>query len=64
MLTQFLQSLEQIKRGHIYWKSLNRLLKVFYVPATSEVLIAFFSSFFATAINSTNKENKAASTHH
>jgi len=31
---------------HWYWKSLNRLLKVCYVPATSAVLIAFFSSYF------------------
>ncbi len=30
---------------HRYQKSLNRLLKVCYVPATSAVLIAFFSSF-------------------
>ncbi len=31
---------------HRYRKSLNRLLKVCYVPATSAVLIAFFSSSF------------------
>ncbi len=31
------------------------------MPATSAVLIAFFSSFFAAAINSTNEANKAAS---
>jgi hypothetical protein len=30
---------------HRYRKSLNRLLKVCYVPATRAVLIAFFSSF-------------------
>ncbi len=30
------------------------------MPATSAVLIAFFSSFFAAAINSTNETNKAA----
>ncbi len=30
---------------HRYQKSLNRLLKVCYVPATTPVLIAFFSSF-------------------
>jgi hypothetical protein len=47
---------------HRYRKSLNRLLKVCYVSATSAVLIAFFSSFFAAAINSTNKANKAAGT--
>jgi hypothetical protein len=45
---------------HRYQKSLNRLLKVCYVPATSAVLIAFFSSFFAAAINSNNGANKAA----
>ncbi len=32
--------------AHRYRKYLNRLLKVCYVPATSAVLIAFFSSFF------------------
>jgi len=31
--------------AHRYRKSLNRLLKVCYVPATSAVLIAFFSSY-------------------
>ena len=30
------------------------------MPATSAVLIAFFSSFFAVAINSTNEANKVA----
>jgi hypothetical protein len=30
---------------HRYQKSLNRLLKVCYVPATSTLLVAFFSSF-------------------
>jgi hypothetical protein len=49
---------------HRYRKSLNRLLKVCYVPATSAVLIAFFSSFLAAAINSTNEANKAAGTCH
>ena len=41
-------------------KSLNRLLKVYYVLTTSTVLIAFFPSFFAAAINSSNEANKAA----
>jgi ABC-type spermidine/putrescine transport system permease subunit I len=41
---------------HRYLKSLNRLLKVCYVPATFAVLIAFF---FAVAIKSTNEANKA-----
>ncbi len=45
---------------HRYQKSLNRLLKVCYAPTTSTVLIAFFSSFFDAAINSTNEANKAA----
>ncbi len=49
---------------HRYWKSLNRLLKVCYVPSTSTVLIFSFSSFFAAAINSTNEANKAADTCH
>ncbi len=50
---------------HIYRKSLKRLLQAFYVPASSAVLIASFSSsFFAAAINSTNEANKAASTCH
>jgi hypothetical protein len=47
---------------HRYRKSLNRLLKVCYVPTTSAVLVAFFSSFFVVAINSTNEVNKAAGT--
>jgi hypothetical protein len=47
---------------HRYRKSLNRLLKVCYVPASSSVLIAFFSSFFDAPINSTNEANKAAGT--
>jgi hypothetical protein len=47
-----------------YPKSLNRLLKVCYVPAPSAVLIAFFSSFIATAINSTNEAKKAPSMLH
>ncbi len=45
-------------------KSLNRLLKVCYVPDTSAVLITFFSSFFAVAIKSTNEANKAAGMYH
>jgi hypothetical protein len=48
--------------SHRYRKSLNILLAVCYVPATSAVLVAFFSSFFAAAINSTNEANKAAGT--
>jgi hypothetical protein len=47
---------------HRYQKYLNRLLKVCYVPATSAVLIAFFSSFLSAAINSTNEANKATGT--
>jgi uncharacterized pyridoxamine 5'-phosphate oxidase family protein len=46
---------------NIYQKSQNRLLRAFYVPATSAVLIAFF---FAAAINSTNEANQAANTRH
>ncbi len=34
------------------------------MPATSAVLIAFFSSFLAAAINSTKEVNKAAGTRH
>jgi hypothetical protein len=49
-----------IALSHRYRKSLNRLLKVCYVAATSEVLKAFFSSFFVAAINITNEANKAA----
>ncbi len=47
-------------KTHRYRKYLNRLLKVGYVPASSAVLIAFFSSIFAAGINSTNEANKAA----
>ncbi len=53
-----------IESNHRYRKYLNRLLQVCYVPATSAVLITFFSCFFAAAINSTNEANKAASMHH
>jgi hypothetical protein len=35
-----------VRWTHRYRKSLNGLPKVCYVPATSAVLIAFFSSFF------------------
>ncbi len=56
-------SLIIVSRVHRNRKSLNRLLKVCYVPATSIDLIAFFSCFFAAAINSINEANKAASTH-
>jgi hypothetical protein len=47
-------------------KRKNRLLKVFYVPATSTTFLAFFSIFLAVAINSTNEANKAGggSAHH
>ncbi len=51
----------KMQLNHRYRKSQNRLLTVYYVPATSRVLKAFFSSFFAAAINSTNEANKAAS---
>jgi hypothetical protein len=54
--------LKDVSFSHRYQKSLNRLLKVCYVPATSAVLIAFFSSFFAVAINSNDEANKAAGT--
>ena len=37
-------------------KRKNRLLKVFYAPATSATSLAFF---LAVAINSTNETNKA-----
>jgi hypothetical protein len=45
---------------HRYRKYLNSLLKVCYVPATRAVLIAFFSSIFAAAFNSTYEANKVA----
>ncbi len=38
---------------------LNRLLKACYVPVTSACLAQLFYYFFAVAINSTNKANKA-----
>ncbi len=37
---------KRLDLAHRNQKSLNRLLKVCYVPATSTDLIAFFSSFF------------------
>jgi hypothetical protein len=59
-----MQQTFNISLNQWYWKPLKTLLKVCYVPATSAGLIAFFSSFFATAINSSNKANKAAGMHH
>ncbi len=53
-------NINRLPTDHRYQKSLNRLLKACYVHATSAVSIAFFSSFFAAAINSTNEANKAA----
>jgi hypothetical protein len=52
---------------HRYQKSLNRLLKVCYVPATSaslKRLSFFFLIFFAAAIKTTNEANKAGGTCH
>jgi hypothetical protein len=39
-------------------KRKNRLLKVYYVPATSTTFLAFFSFFLAVSINSSNEANK------
>ncbi len=50
--------------AHRYWKSLTRLLKVCYVPATIAALKDLFSSFFAVAINSINEANKEAGMRH
>jgi hypothetical protein len=58
-LKQTIRVLHNIQR---YRKSLNRFFKVCYVPATNAVFIAYFSSFFAAAINSTDEANKAAGT--
>ncbi len=55
-----LTSLDQLHLIHRYRKFLNRLLKVCYVPATRAVLITFFSSFFAAAINNIKEANRAA----
>jgi hypothetical protein len=60
ILSIFAQKTLKNTAKHRYQKSINRALKVCYVPATSAVLIAFFSSFFAAAIDSTNEANKAA----
>jgi len=43
---------------HRHQKSLNRLLKVCYVPATSAVLIAFFSSFFLQPLTVLMKQTR------
>ncbi len=43
---------------HIYLKSLNRLLKVCYVLATSAVLIAFFSSFLLQPLTVLMKQTR------
>ncbi len=42
---------------HRYKKSLNRLLKV-YVPTTSAVLIAFFSSFLLPPLTVLMKQTR------
>ncbi len=55
--------MEIIAQLHRYRKSPNRLCKVCYAPATSAVLLGFFSSFIAAAINSTNEANKAKLVH-
>jgi hypothetical protein len=55
--------MEIIAQLHRYGKSPNRLCKVCYAPATSAVLIGFFSSFFAATINCTNEANKAQLVH-
>jgi hypothetical protein len=64
VITKAVVSKVSISLYHRYRMSLNRLLKVCYVPAISAVLIAVFSSFFAVAINSTNEGNYASSTRH
>jgi hypothetical protein len=43
---------------HRYRKSLNRLLKVCYVPATSAVLIAFFSYFLEQSLTVLMKQTR------
>ncbi len=45
---------------HRYRKSQNRLLKVCYVPATSAVLIAFFSSFLLLPLTVLIKQTRQA----
>jgi hypothetical protein len=43
---------------HRYRKSLNRLLKVCYVPSTSAVLIVFFSSFLLRPLTVLMKQRR------
>jgi hypothetical protein len=43
---------------HRYQKSLNRLLKVCFVPASSTVLIAFFSSFLLRPLTVLMKQTR------
>ncbi len=43
---------------HRYRKTLNRLLKVCYVPTTSAVLIAFFSSFLLRPLTVLMKQTR------
>jgi hypothetical protein len=54
----FVSSSNNIDREHRYRKSLNRLLKVCYVPATSAVLIAFFSSFLLQSLTVLMKQTR------
>ncbi len=55
--------MEIIAQLNRYRKSPNRLCKVCYAPTTSAVLLGFFSSLIAAAINSTNEANKAQPVH-
>ncbi len=43
---------------HSFRKSLKRLLKVCYVPATSKVIIAFFSSFLLQPLTVLMKQTR------
>ncbi len=51
-------NINRLPIDHRYRKSLNRLLKVCYVPTTSAVLIAFFSSFLLQPLTVLMKQTR------
>jgi hypothetical protein len=47
-----------LEENHRYQKSLSRLLKVCYVPATSAILVAYFSSFLLRPLTVLMKQTR------
>jgi len=53
-----------LSRNHRYQKAKIDCLSFVMYPLLAQPIIAFFSSFFAAAVYSTNEANKAGSTRH